>query len=87
MLGEALTINEFIVDSRSEGSVIGPLKVDVKGPLRSETRVDIKDNKNGTYNIKYKPTSPGVYTMDIMIAGQHIPGSPLAIKVVEYLST
>jgi hypothetical protein len=67
--------------------VIGPLKVHVKAPERSAAHLDIKDNKNGTYNIKYKPTSPGVYTMDIMIAGQHIPGSPLAIKVVEYLST
>ncbi len=87
MLGEALTINEFIVDSRSEGSVIGPLKVDVKGPLRSETRVDIKDNKNGTYNILYKPTCPGMYTMDIKVAEQDIPDSPLIIKVIELLST
>jgi filamin len=82
MLGQALTDNEFTVDSRSVGSVIGPLKVDVKGPLRSKTQVDIKDNENGTYNILYKPTTPGMYTMDIKIAEQHIPDSPLIIKVM-----
>jgi len=59
----------------------------MKGPERSAAQLYIKDNKNGTYNILYKPTSPGMYTMDIKIAGQHIPGSPLIIKVIEFLST
>jgi len=90
ILGKALTTNEFIVDSRSDydlGSVIGPLKVNINGPKKSGAHVDIEDNKNGTYNVLYKPTSPGMYTMDIKIAGQHIPNSPLIIKVIELRST
>jgi len=67
--------------------VIGPLKVHIKGPKRSAAHLDIKNNKNGTYNILYKPISPGMYTMDIKIAEQHIPGSPLIIKVIEFLTT
>jgi filamin len=86
-LGKSLSINEFTVDCRSVEPVIGPLKVHVKGPERASAHLDIKDNKNGTYEVMYKPTSPGMYTMDIKIADQHIPGSPLSIKVTEFLTT
>ena len=79
-------MNEFFVDCSQVRPVIGNLKVHIKGPERSSAQLNIKDNKNGTYTIQYKPTSCGTYMMTIKIADANIPGSPFAIKVTEFLS-
>ncbi|CAG2107508.1 unnamed protein product, partial [Medioppia subpectinata] len=85
-LGKAFKMNEFVVDCSMVKPVIGGLKVQIKGPERSSAQLNIKDNKNGTFKICYKPTSPGIYTMNIKIADTHIPGSPFQVKVTEFLS-
>jgi hypothetical protein len=86
-LGKAYATNEFTVDCRSVQPVIGPIKVHVKGPQRASAQLNIRDNKNGTFKIMYKPTSPGNYTMNIKIADTDIPGSPFSIRVTEFLSS
>lgn len=85
-LGKAYSVNEFVVDCSRVKQVIGGLKVHVKGPERSSAQLNIKDNKNGTYIIQYKPNSPGMYSISIKIAETHIPGSPFEIRVTEFLS-
>lgn len=79
-------MNEFVVDCSGVKPVIGSLKVHIKGPERSSAQLNIKDNKNGTYTIQYKPTSCGTYTINVKIADAHIPGSPFAVTVTEFLS-
>ncbi|XP_054152523.1 filamin-B-like [Oppia nitens] len=85
-LGKAYSVNEFVVDCSRVKPVIGSLKVHVKGQERSSAQLNLVDNKNGTFRVLYKPTSPGMYEMDIKIADAHIPGSPLKIRVTEFLS-
>ena len=82
-VGRALVINEFLVDCSRVKPVIGQLMVHVKGPVRSSAHLDIIDNKNGTYQVLYKPILPGVYNMDIKVADTHIPGSPFKIRVMD----
>ncbi|XP_054152524.1 filamin-C-like [Oppia nitens] len=82
-LGRALIVNEFLVDCSKVKPVLGGLTVHVKGPVRSSAHLDIIDNRNGTYQILYKPILPGTYNMDIKIADTHIPGSPFKIRVLD----
>ncbi len=86
-LGKAFAQNEFVVDCSRVKPVIGSLRVHVKGPERSSAQLNLIDNKNGTFRVLYKPTSSGIYEMDIKIADSHIPGSPLKIRVTEFLSS
>ncbi|XP_054152525.1 filamin-C-like [Oppia nitens] len=85
-LGKAYAMNEFVVDCSGLKPVIGSLRVHMKGPERSAAQLNIRDNKNGTFKVSYKPTSPGMYIMNIKIAETHIPGSPFQVKVTEFLS-
>ncbi|CAG2116552.1 unnamed protein product, partial [Medioppia subpectinata] len=86
-LGKAFAVNEFVIDCSRVKPVIGSLKVHVKGPERSSAQLNLVDNKNGTFRVLYKPTGSGMYEMDIKIAEAHIPGSPLKIRVTEFLSS
>jgi len=80
-------MNEFVVDCTSVRPVIGGLKIHCKGPQRASAQLNIRDNKNGTYSILYKPTSPAMYIMNVTITDAHIPGSPFSIRVTELLSS
>jgi len=83
-VGHAYAINEFVVDCSSIETPIGVLKVHIKGPPRTFAHLYIHDNKNGTYNVAYKPNDPGTFIMHIKIADENIPDSPLMIRVIEW---
>lgn len=86
-LGKAFSHNEFVVDCSKVQPPLGTLKVHVKGPERASANLSIVDNENGTFSIRYKPTSPGQYLMAVKIADTDIPGSPFNIRVTEFLSS
>lgn len=86
-LGKAFAHNEFVVDCSQVQPPLGSLKVHVKGPERASAHLNIIDNENGTFTIRYKPTSPGLYVMTIKIADTNIPGSPFQVRVTEFLSS
>lgn len=86
-LGKAFTMNQFVVDCSRVQPPIGNLKVHTKGPERASANLAIVDNENGTFTVKYKPTSPGMYILTVKIAETDIPGSPFQVRVTEFLSS
>lgn len=61
---------EFTVDVKGAGQ--GGLALGVDGP--AETKINCKDNRDGTCSVDYKPTVPGDYNVTVKFADQHIPG-------------
>ncbi|XP_038047790.1 filamin-B-like isoform X7 [Patiria miniata] len=70
--GEINVPAEFTVWTREAGP--GKLSISVKGPAKA--KIDIQDNKDGSYQVTYVPTAPGEYVVDIMYNDKPIPDSP-----------
>ncbi|XP_061796901.2 filamin-B isoform X1 [Nerophis lumbriciformis] len=69
--------NSFNIITRGAGT--GDLGITVEGP--SESKMACKDNKDGSCSVEYVPFTPGLYDVNIMYGGQHIPGSPFKVPV------
>ncbi|XP_029007336.1 filamin-B isoform X2 [Betta splendens] len=67
--------NNFNIITRGAG--VGGLGITVEGP--SESKMSCKDNKDGSCSVEYVPLTPGVYDVNIMYGGEHIPGSPFKV--------
>ncbi|XP_025106447.1 filamin-A-like isoform X3 [Pomacea canaliculata] len=76
--GEANKPAEFTIDTREETRP-GNLGVTVEGP--TESKIDVKDNGDGTCGVTYTPTVPGDYKVNITHANKPIPGSPFTAKI------
>ena len=61
----------FTVDVRNAGQ--GGLALAIDGP--HETKINCKDNRDGTCQVEYEPQKPGDYDITIKFADQHIPGT------------
>ncbi|CAH1264955.1 FLNC [Branchiostoma lanceolatum] len=68
----------FTIDTREAGQ--GGLGLTIEGP--SESRIECKDRGDGTCSVSYWPEDVGEYSINIMFADQHIPGSPFPARVV-----
>jgi len=69
--------NMFTVDTKNAG--YGGLSLSVEGPSKAE--IKCKDNEDGTLDVSYKPSEPGLYIVNLKFADQHVPGSPFAVAV------
>lgn len=69
--------NGFFVDTREAG--FGGLSLSVEGP--SKAVITHKDQDEGTLNVAYKPSEPGLYIINLKFADQHVPGSPFSVPV------
>uniref|UniRef100_A0A3P9I3H5 Filamin A, alpha (actin binding protein 280) n=1 Tax=Oryzias latipes TaxID=8090 RepID=A0A3P9I3H5_ORYLA len=65
----------------TKGAGTGELKVSIKGPRGLEEPCKRKDLGDGVYEFEYYPTTPGTYIITITWGGQHIPRSPIEVKV------
>ncbi|XP_075951659.1 filamin-A isoform X2 [Anarhichas minor] len=65
----------------TKGAGTGELKVTIKGPKGLEEPCKRKDLGDGAYGFEYYPTTPGTYTITITWGGQHIPRSPIEVKI------
>uniref|UniRef100_A0A4W6DV06 Filamin A n=1 Tax=Lates calcarifer TaxID=8187 RepID=A0A4W6DV06_LATCA len=65
----------------TKGAGTGELKVSIKGPKGLEEPCKRKDLGDGVYGFEYYPTTPGTYTITITWGGQHIPRSPIEVKI------
>uniref|UniRef100_H3C4Z4 Filamin A n=1 Tax=Tetraodon nigroviridis TaxID=99883 RepID=H3C4Z4_TETNG len=65
----------------TKGAGTGELKVSIKGPKGLEEPCKRKDLGDGVYGFEYYPTSPGTYSITITWGGQHIPRSPIEVKI------
>jgi len=70
---------EFVVETPKNSR--GRLQIKVEGP-RSEARVTVQENGDGTYNVSYNPTEPGTYKVHVTLDGVHIPGSIFTVTVL-----
>jgi filamin len=77
--GTVNEINEFSVDVKDAG--FGGLSLSVEGPSKAD--IEFGENPDGTCLIRYKPTEPGNYVINIKFADEHITGSPFLVKVSE----
>uniref|UniRef100_A0A673Y6H1 Filamin A n=1 Tax=Salmo trutta TaxID=8032 RepID=A0A673Y6H1_SALTR len=65
----------------TKGAGTGELKVTIKGPKGLEEPCKRKDLGDGVFGFEYYPTTPGTYSITITWGGQHIPRSPLEVKI------
>uniref|UniRef100_A0A8C4RYN7 Filamin C n=1 Tax=Erpetoichthys calabaricus TaxID=27687 RepID=A0A8C4RYN7_ERPCA len=62
----------FAIDTKGAGT--GGLGLTVEGPC--EAKIECQDNGDGSCSVSYLPTEPGEYSINILFAESHIPGSP-----------
>uniref|UniRef100_A0A673B2V9 Filamin A, alpha (actin binding protein 280) n=1 Tax=Sphaeramia orbicularis TaxID=375764 RepID=A0A673B2V9_9TELE len=65
----------------TKGAGTGELKVSIKGPKGLDEPCKRKDLGDGVYGFEYYPTTPGTYSITITWGGQHIPRSPIEVKI------
>lgn len=83
-LGRPGVMNEVYIDCR-ETNIAGPdLAVSMKNPPRASSMIKLHDQQDGTYIVTYKPTIPGMYTLNVKVEEHHVPGSPFTIKVSRF---
>ena len=71
----------LVINAMRGGS--GTLKAEVSGPKPTIVDVRARDGEPGTYNVSFLPTAPGLYILSLFWNDQHIPNSPLKIRVVD----
>ena len=70
---------EFFVDTAEAGH--GELKVYIRGPSDYRPKVFMADDDHGVYSIKFDAMKAGKYFAVVVWSDQHIPKSPLKIRV------
>uniref|UniRef100_A0A4W2BKM4 Filamin B n=2 Tax=Bos TaxID=9903 RepID=A0A4W2BKM4_BOBOX len=78
-LKEAFTNKPNVFTVVTRGAGIGGLGITVEGP--SESKINCRDNKDGSCSAEYVPFAPGDYDVNITYGGAHIPGSPFRVPV------
>uniref|UniRef100_A0A2I3H8K0 Filamin C n=1 Tax=Nomascus leucogenys TaxID=61853 RepID=A0A2I3H8K0_NOMLE len=71
------TPEPFSIDTKGAGT--GGLGLTVEGPC--EAKIECQDNGDGSCAVSYLPTEPGEYTINILFAEAHIPGSPFKATI------
>ncbi|XP_041442540.1 filamin-C isoform X2 [Xenopus laevis] len=67
----------FAIDTKGAGT--GGLGLTVEGPC--EAKIECQDNGDGSCSVSYLPTEPGEYSINILFAESHIPGSPFKADI------
>ena len=60
------------MDTKNAG--YGGLSLSIEGP--SKAKMKCKDNEDGTLDVMYTPSEPGVYLIHLKYADAFIPGVP-----------
>ncbi|KAJ8249606.1 hypothetical protein COCON_G00228220, partial [Conger conger] len=68
----------FAIDTKGAGT--GGLGLTVEGPC--EAKIECQDNGDGSCSVSYLPTEAGEYSINILFAEAHIPGSPYKASVL-----
>ena len=73
---------QLTLDSEADKESDKQLNVNCSGQKTGRTNVDVIRNLDDTYTIKFEPTVPDIYTLTVLMDGQHIPGSPFVMQFV-----
>lgn len=76
--GTANSPATFTIDTRDAGP--GGLGLTIEGPC--EAKIDCFDKGDGTCEVRYWPTEPGEYKINILYNDQPIPSSPFTSQVM-----
>jgi len=79
IVAKATKENVFFVDARRANLNAG-LAINVKCPERCSAQLNIEDNNDGTFKVKWKPTNPGLYVVNVKVEGVHVPSSPFYVR-------
>lgn len=55
------------------------LRVEAAGP--AQPTIAIRDKKDGTFEVAWRPTAAGLYDLSVLWDGRHVRGSPFAARV------
>ncbi|XP_062400673.1 filamin-B [Sardina pilchardus] len=69
---------EFTIDAKDAGE--GQLSVHITDQDGKAKKVNIQDNRDGTYKVSYVPDKVGRYTIVIKYGGDEIPTSPYRVR-------
>jgi filamin len=58
-----------------------PIDVSVRGPHHEIVHANVKDNKDGTYDVDYLPKGSGDFVVDVTLGGAHIKDAPFKVKI------
>jgi filamin len=74
--------SNFVVETKGAGA--GQLTVRVRGP-KGAFNVEMQRDKHQdrTIHCKYEPREPGDYQVEVKWHGQHVPGSPFLVMIVD----
>jgi len=75
--GKANTPANFTIDTREAGP--GGLGLTIEGPC--EAKIECFDKGDGTCDVRYWPTEPGEYNINILYNDRPIPGSPFKANI------
>ncbi|KAI1294930.1 Filamin-A [Halotydeus destructor] len=76
--GKVRVDNDFLIDTRDSG--YGGLSLSVEGPSKAE--ISGNQIEDGILRMTYRVNEPGFYVVMVKFADNHVPGSPLTVKVV-----
>ena len=60
----------------------GTLRAELKGPKEVKVDVKARDGEPGTYTVSFIPTAAGLYILSLFWNKEHIPNSPLKVRIV-----
>ncbi|XP_065067168.1 filamin-A-like isoform X4 [Rhopilema esculentum] len=70
--GKANKPANFEIDASKAGE--GGIGLTIEGPVEADIKCD--DHGNGTCSVEYLPVEDGEYTINVLFADVHVPGSP-----------
>merc|ERR1712217_863813 len=56
-------------------------EVKIKDAKGNDVPFDLKDNNDGTYDVKYKPNGPGNHKVDVNLRGKPIKDAPFNVGI------
>jgi filamin len=74
-----------IVANNKKGDPVGSggdrFDVKITDPYGTEIKSEVVDNKDGTYNVNYKPADVGNHTISVQHEGKNVADSPYHVKI------
>jgi len=70
---------DFTIDCKEAGP--GDLAINITDDKRREVPINVKDNGDHTFNVKYTPQKNGVHSISIKYDGRELPQSPIKVNV------